>query len=150
MFIAIVSLFHFFNVVLRKISHVTCAPLADVAFERRFFPASASVVCAFHNTTRGCPISSISIYDYEIQILALIDLRRIDVKQKVYVYAKDEDMIGRGRVRFIYENVWATVDFLDGSVSKEIFSCEIVNCECKHFGCNGQHIPGSLVCVFIA
>ena len=74
---------------------------------------------------------------------ALSDLRRIDVKQKVYVYSKEDSLVGntftsliygssnqsiilgRGRVRYIYENMWATVDFLDGTVSKEIYNNEV-------------------------
>lgn len=108
--------------------HVTCAPFADVIFERRNFPECVSAVCSFHNSDQ-----------------ALIDPRRFKLDQRVIVHEEEGGIIGYGSIEEITEHLFATVDFLDGSVSGDIFPIDIRNCECKHFGCNGRsHIPGSL------
>lgn len=33
--------------------HITCAPLADVTFERRHFPECAIAICSFHSSEQG-------------------------------------------------------------------------------------------------
>ena len=128
-------------------SHITCAPLADVSFERRFYPKRNLTVCAFHNTTTGFRLVVLNNYIGRINyVSALIDMRRFDIKQRVYVHSEEFGITGRGRILSICENNWATVDFMDSSVSKDLYICDIKSCECSKFGCSGgSHLPGALV-----
>jgi hypothetical protein len=72
------------------------------------------------------------------------------VNQRVIVNIEEEGLVGKGRITKITEHLFTTVDFLDGSFSSDIFMCDIKNCECKYFGCNGRnHVAGSLVYAII-
>lgn len=51
----------------------------------------------------------------------------------------------KGHVLNSWESLYCTVDFLDGSVSTDLFVCDIRRCECHYFGCKNNHLPGSLV-----
>lgn len=53
--------------------------------------------------------------------------------------------VHKGRVLRSWESLYCTADFLDGSVSTDLFTCDIRRCECYYFGCKNNHLPGSLV-----
>lgn len=73
---------------------------------------------------------------------------RVSDGDKVYVLLDNDERVEKGVVQSVSENLFCTVDFLDGSTSNDVYPCDIKQCECSHMNCNGQHIPGSLV-VFI-
>ncbi|CAK5045096.1 unnamed protein product [Meloidogyne enterolobii] len=119
--------------------HITCAPLADVTFERRHYPENVIAVCSFHHSDQ----QDDPVYT---------DVQKFQINQEVIVHQEgddnEENLTGVGRIVGITEHLCATVDFLDGTISGDLFLGEIRNCECKWFGCSGgSHIPGSLVYV---
>ena len=83
-------------------------------------------------------------------LLVYTDVQKFQINQEVIVHQEgddnEENLTGVGRIVGITEHLCATVDFLDGTISGDLFLGEIRNCECKWFGCSGgSHIPGSLV-----
>uniref|UniRef100_A0A914DJY0 [Histone H3]-trimethyl-L-lysine(9) demethylase n=1 Tax=Acrobeloides nanus TaxID=290746 RepID=A0A914DJY0_9BILA len=111
--------------------HATCAWLADVMLERRDWPSVAVAVCSIHN----------------IGTTSSQEIPQFAVGNKVYVLLDEESRIEKGTIRSVSENLFCTVDFLDGSTSNDVYPCDIKRCECSFMNCNGQHIPGSLVYV---
>uniref|UniRef100_A0A914HNN2 [Histone H3]-trimethyl-L-lysine(9) demethylase n=1 Tax=Globodera rostochiensis TaxID=31243 RepID=A0A914HNN2_GLORO len=129
--------------------HVTCAPLADVTFERREFPG-ALTVCAFHHSAQFSSVDSDSSDSrvFELKQRVIVDLNEEEEEEEDDDTKKDDRLIGYGLIYSISEHLYATVDFMDGTSSSEVFPCDIVDCECKMFGCKGSaHIPGALVYV---
>lgn len=53
--------------------------------------------------------------------------------------------VHKGHVLSSWESLYCTVDFLDGSISTDLFTCDIRRCECHYFDCKNNHLPGSLV-----
>ncbi|KAL3120823.1 hypothetical protein niasHT_008115 [Heterodera trifolii] len=129
--------------------HVTCAPLADVIFERREFPG-ALPICVFHHSAQfSGAFDPTDSRVFELKQRVVVDLNEeTGDDDEEEEEKKDERLIGYGLIYSISEHLYATVDFLDGTSSSEVFPSDIVDCECKMFGCNGgAHIPGSLVYV---
>uniref|UniRef100_A0A915EWL1 [Histone H3]-trimethyl-L-lysine(9) demethylase n=1 Tax=Ditylenchus dipsaci TaxID=166011 RepID=A0A915EWL1_9BILA len=119
--------------------HITCAALVDMSFERRNFPKTIVAVCSFHNSS---------------QAISSEDDRNISIGERVIVSSEDENdasnsapIVKKGRVVGTSESLYCSVDFLDGSISTDIFVSDVKNCECHKFGCKGNHFPGSLVYV---
>jgi hypothetical protein len=55
--------------------------------------------------------------------------------------------VANGHITEISENLYCTVDFLDGTTSNDVYLSDIKQCECNKQRCNGQHISGALVYV---
>ncbi|KAI1727721.1 jmjN domain-containing protein [Ditylenchus destructor] len=120
--------------------HITCAALAEMSFERRDFPDTAVVICPFHSNQQG---------------VKQPDTRNIQVGERVFVSLENcldynpagGKLVKKGQVIGTSECLYCAVDFLDGSVSTDLFPSDIKDCECKRIGCKGNHLPGAVVYV---
>ncbi|KAI1720109.1 jmjC domain, hydroxylase domain-containing protein [Ditylenchus destructor] len=117
--------------------HITCAALVEMSFERRDFPETAVVICPFHSNQ---------------QAIKQPDTRDIQIGERVFVSlencmddkAPGGKLVKKGRVIGTSECLYCAVDFLDGTVSTDLFPSDIKDCECKKIGCKGNHLPGAV------
>lgn len=76
-----------------------------------------------------------------------MDDPKLDEGQKVYALLDNETRLEKGTITKVSENLFCTVDFLDGTTSNDVYPTDIKNCECRFMGCNGQHILNSMVSI---
>ncbi|KAH7673144.1 jmjC domain containing protein, partial [Aphelenchoides avenae] len=112
---------------MQRYFHTTCARVAHFTFERRDWPTVTMAVCPLHGAlgTESMPeplppakLNDVVVIDFETQ---------------------GTHIIARGKVVDIAENLFCTVDFLDGSTSNDIYLSDIKHCQCKKKRCGGKH-----------
>lgn len=108
--------------------HASCAYFAHLTLEYRDFPALMVAVCPCHTQTNKNDESELKISE---QVVFMGPQNKPDMVQIVDTRSSS----------------YCHVDFFDDAFSDDVSLDDIIDCECKHIDCNGQHVPSWIVTV---
>ncbi|CAD5215431.1 unnamed protein product [Bursaphelenchus xylophilus] len=107
--------------------HPYCAQFADLHFEHRHYPYLALAVCPLHSSENKEDKYPINVGDTAV-FFSNLECDRVIVDE-------------------VSETFFYFVEFLDCSFSADVSLHDLVDCQCRHVGCNGDHISGYLITV---
>ncbi|CAD5211224.1 unnamed protein product [Bursaphelenchus okinawaensis] len=107
-----------------QVFHPYCAQFAEMHTEVRNYPYLALAVCPLHNSDN-------------------IEKHPINVGDSAVFFSNLE--CDRVIVEDVAESFFYFVEFLDCSFSSDVAIQDVIDCQCKHIGCNGEHISGHVI-----
>ncbi|KAI6242790.1 [histone H3]-trimethyl-L-lysine(9) demethylase [Aphelenchoides fujianensis] len=108
--------------------HPSCCSFAGLTIEYRSWPVLAVVACQCHVEVDRKK-DQFPIFDGDV------------------LGFKSPDFVGVVRLLETRSTEFLTMDFFDGTTSTDVEKQDVVDCECRHVGCEGQHKSGWLLYV---